>query len=549
MPEPTLHPLEMILRQCAQDAPEPWYPSAYARENAVPRDSLDPYLDQLRTAGLIQLTEWVQGNGQGYRLTPEGRQLLNTPGDVAQLRAGKLLARPLPVEVVPETAGQEPTPWERGEAVRKALFLPGEAVLVRVLIFLTVVWFGVGLVLALKRDIRMSTYLGPIFTGLDERGREEQFRERRRLSDLYDELGAVSGSLFLRDGWWRLVSYAFVHGSLLHLAMNMFGLFALGRLAESMWGSMRFLILYLLGALGGSVLALLNDPSVGLIGASGSVCGLLTATSVWVALNREHLPPELLSLWTRNFLVNVLLVAFVSTMEGVSGAGHLGGAALGAVAGGLLNYHRFGSRWQRWLAAAALVGVSAGCVGFVYYTSAHDPRWQALRNDRPPRANAPDLRQVPLAQGRSAEEEADKLYRAVVHPLLVRQPGDRDPQAVREAVAALASSRTRLGGIGKTFQEEAAHFNEAPRKQDWLRCASYFFARAALADALARRLEKGPAWNGADALELEQKRALVLPYAPTWHKVKRTADPQAAPLPEHDNAPGGAIDAQPLPRP
>ena len=57
MPESSLNPLESILRLCAAKAPDPWYPSTYAKETGTPRDSLDPYLDQLRMAGLVRLTE------------------------------------------------------------------------------------------------------------------------------------------------------------------------------------------------------------------------------------------------------------------------------------------------------------------------------------------------------------------------------------------------------------------------------------------------------------------------------------------------------------
>ena len=84
-----LDPLETILRQCAEAAPFPWYPTAYARTNGITREELDPHLDQLRMAGLIHLTDWVQGQGQGYALTPEGESVLQNPRELAKVRAGK----------------------------------------------------------------------------------------------------------------------------------------------------------------------------------------------------------------------------------------------------------------------------------------------------------------------------------------------------------------------------------------------------------------------------------------------------------------------------
>jgi DNA-binding IscR family transcriptional regulator len=88
MPESSVHPLESILRLCAAAAPEPWYPSAYAKETNTPRDTLDPYLDQLRMAGLVHLTDWVPGHGQGYALTPAGEDVLKDPRQLARLLAG-----------------------------------------------------------------------------------------------------------------------------------------------------------------------------------------------------------------------------------------------------------------------------------------------------------------------------------------------------------------------------------------------------------------------------------------------------------------------------
>ena len=57
MTAPESPSLEQILRLCAESAPRPWYPSAYARDRGVSRDSLDGPLDRLRLAGLVELTD------------------------------------------------------------------------------------------------------------------------------------------------------------------------------------------------------------------------------------------------------------------------------------------------------------------------------------------------------------------------------------------------------------------------------------------------------------------------------------------------------------
>ncbi|HZT80377.1 MAG TPA: hypothetical protein VFA26_09150, partial [Gemmataceae bacterium] len=88
-PAPAADSPETILRQCAAAAPEPWYPRDYAAAAGIDRDRLDPSLDALRLAGLIRLTDWVRGKGQGYALTPDGARLLNDPRGLARALDGR----------------------------------------------------------------------------------------------------------------------------------------------------------------------------------------------------------------------------------------------------------------------------------------------------------------------------------------------------------------------------------------------------------------------------------------------------------------------------
>jgi hypothetical protein len=102
--------LETILRQCADNSPSPWYPSAYAKSIGVQRDSLDEPLNQLRLKGLIKMTNWVKGKGQGYLPTEEGQHLLQNPRDLEGLQSRQLSGRtidpaaqpPIKVASVPE---------------------------------------------------------------------------------------------------------------------------------------------------------------------------------------------------------------------------------------------------------------------------------------------------------------------------------------------------------------------------------------------------------------------------------------------------------------
>src|SRR5207245_5782671 len=119
-----LDSLETILRQCAEAAPSPWYPSEFARTKGIQRDDLDPYLDRLRMSGLIHLTDWVQGQGQGYALTPDGQRILGNPRELARLRAGKLDNTRSVLQEPPDLVDRPVSAYERGEEIRAAFLHP-----------------------------------------------------------------------------------------------------------------------------------------------------------------------------------------------------------------------------------------------------------------------------------------------------------------------------------------------------------------------------------------------------------------------------------------
>ena len=61
-----------LLQACAARAPGPLYPSRFASEHNLDRDTLDVALEELRRRGLLRLTDWVKDLGQGYALTDAG---------------------------------------------------------------------------------------------------------------------------------------------------------------------------------------------------------------------------------------------------------------------------------------------------------------------------------------------------------------------------------------------------------------------------------------------------------------------------------------------
>lgn len=76
---------------------------------------------------------------------------------------------------------------------------------------------------------------------------------------------------------WTMITSIFLHGSIVHLGLNMFSLFIFGPILERLVGKARFLALYLVSGFGGSVAVLLLAPSTSVLGASGAIFGLMGA--------------------------------------------------------------------------------------------------------------------------------------------------------------------------------------------------------------------------------------------------------------------------------
>jgi membrane associated rhomboid family serine protease len=125
--------------------------------------------------------------------------------------------------------------------------------------------------------------------------------------------------------WYRLVTSGFLHASIIHIGFNMFLLLVLGRLLEPALGTPRFLVLYFASLLAGSFGALVLEPNVLTIGASGAVFGLAGAVFV-IARGRgmNELAGEI------GFLIVFNLVfSFVSPR--ISVGGHIGGLIGGVI--------------------------------------------------------------------------------------------------------------------------------------------------------------------------------------------------------------------------
>jgi membrane associated rhomboid family serine protease len=147
-------------------------------------------------------------------------------------------------------------------------------------------------------------------------------------SPVFVEFSQVPVLVALAGEQWRLITGAFLHIGLTHLALNMLSLLLFGPEIESRLGWWRYLSVYLVSALGGAVaIQLLGDPSRPVAGASAAIYGLLGALGVLMLAARQDL---------RGLLVLLAINVVISFLPGVSLLGHLGGLVAGIIATGLL---------------------------------------------------------------------------------------------------------------------------------------------------------------------------------------------------------------------
>jgi rhomboid protease GluP len=143
------------------------------------------------------------------------------------------------------------------------------------------------------------------------------------LSDLPATLGAKVNPLIESGQLWRLITPVFLHGSILHIAFNMYALLAIGAGLESHYGHGRFLALYLLSGFTGNVASFLFSSAPSL-GASTAIFGLLGAEGVFLYQNRRLFGPT-----AQRALVNIVVIAVINLIIGLSPGidnwGHIGG--------------------------------------------------------------------------------------------------------------------------------------------------------------------------------------------------------------------------------
>jgi membrane associated rhomboid family serine protease len=147
--------------------------------------------------------------------------------------------------------------------------------------------------------------------------------------DVLFRLGAKYGPAIIYGGqWWRLVTAMFLHAGLLHIGLNLWCLFDIGPIAESLFSGAKFIVIYLVTGVFGFLLSLWWSPGALSVGASGAILGLI-GLLIGASFHQGSLGREF-----RGSLVRWVIYIFVfGLFFAVDNAAHIGGLASGFLLG------------------------------------------------------------------------------------------------------------------------------------------------------------------------------------------------------------------------
>ncbi|MFZ3131491.1 MAG: rhomboid family intramembrane serine protease [Desulfosporosinus sp.] len=141
------------------------------------------------------------------------------------------------------------------------------------------------------------------------------------------EFGAKVNTLIQDGELWRFLASTFIHIGIIHLAFNLYALWALGSLTEEILGHRRFFMIYILSGLGGSIASFIFSSALS-AGASGAIFGLLGAL-LYYSCKRP-------ALWKTGLGMNLVVVILVNfgfglVQPGIDNFAHLGGFLTGTI--------------------------------------------------------------------------------------------------------------------------------------------------------------------------------------------------------------------------
>lgn len=150
--------------------------------------------------------------------------------------------------------------------------------------------------------------------------------------------GANFGPLSLATQPWRILTSNYVHIGLVHLLLNMWGLWQVGRLSERIFGPWTYASIYTACGIAGSLASLLRNPTEVSAGASGALFGIVGALIGALYFGKTPLPKAAMQSLLKNLLVVVAVNLYLGAkIPGIDNSAHIGGLLMGLALGAIVG--------------------------------------------------------------------------------------------------------------------------------------------------------------------------------------------------------------------
>lgn len=323
-----------------------------------------------------------------------------------------------------------------------------------------------------------------------------------------------------KDGeWWRLATAMFLHFGVVHLLMNMAALWEAGRLVERLYGSPRFLVIYVLSGLTGNVVSLIAQGDQAVAGgASGAVFGVYGALLVCLWREREQVNrTEFRWLFGGAALFAGATIALGFFIKGIDNAAHIGGLLTGAVIGMALALPlAAGSPLNRRGKWAALVAYAVAAGVLVRWIPEPSYSWQEEK-----------LARVEIRHFLDEEKRLMERWQQILNKS--RQRGASFEQLAGEIESEIASE------YRQNFEQlSALHLDPAAPSNETLEVLKkYAQLRSEASQALAEALRDNDAVRIREALEMARRA----PYAARGQEPPAAGAPSTGVLDLYANKP------------
>lgn len=158
----------------------------------------------------------------------------------------------------------------------------------------------------------------------------EIYSTGKAANEVLVNLGAKYNPFIENGEVWRLLTCAFLHSGLIHIACNMYSLYIIGPQINQIYGAKKYFVIYIISCITSSFLSYLMSPYSISVGASGGIFGLMGALVAFAIIERHKIEKRYLSSLLQIIIINLFIGL---SIQNIDNFGHIGGLLGGFIIG------------------------------------------------------------------------------------------------------------------------------------------------------------------------------------------------------------------------